>query len=182
MGGANETRGVIFLRKIYGSLIYTREATNMAQIFILVCRIKNMSRCVVVPVGKILIEQLNRLSDGADKLEHMGFHTAPDIVEVFISDFGNYRVFLKAHSKRMRTMNIVERMNVEINRRTNVSVAFSSCGSSMRRVGSILMDIIKIGLWANNISIWRNFSIDMDQVQSLGSAHLPNFRSIACIF
>jgi transposase-like protein len=45
----------------------------------------------------------------------MGFHKAADTVELFMRDVGNYRAFPKAHWKRIRTTNMVERVNAELN-------------------------------------------------------------------
>ena len=56
-------------------------------------------------------------------------------------DVGNYRAFPKAHWKRIRTTNMVERINVEIKRRSKVVGAFPSQDSVTRLIGSILMDM-----------------------------------------
>jgi transposase-like protein len=71
----------------------------------------------------------------------MGFHQAADTVEAFMCDVGNYRSFPKAHWKRIRTTNMVERVNGEIKRRTKVVAVFPSRESLLRLAGSILMDI-----------------------------------------
>jgi transposase-like protein len=81
------------------------------------------------------------LPEVADKLERMGFHKAADTVELFMLDVGNYRAFPKAHWKRIRTTNMVERVNAEIKRRTKVVAAFPSRESLMRLIGSILIDL-----------------------------------------
>ncbi len=71
----------------------------------------------------------------------MGFHKAADTVELFMFDVGNYRDFPKAHWKRIRTTNMVERVNAEIKRRTKVVAAFPSGESLLRLIGSILIDM-----------------------------------------
>jgi len=81
------------------------------------------------------------LPEVADKLERMGFHKAADTTELFMLDVGNYRAFPKAHWKRIRTTNMVERVNAEIKRRTKVVAAFPSRESLMRLIGSILIDL-----------------------------------------
>lgn len=81
------------------------------------------------------------LPEVADKLERMGFHKAADTVELFMLDVGNYRAFPKAHWKRIRTTNMVERVNAEIKRRTKVVAAFPSRESLLRLIGSILIDL-----------------------------------------
>ncbi|MDO9325520.1 MAG: IS256 family transposase [Methanoregula sp.] len=81
------------------------------------------------------------LPEVVDKLERMGFHKAADTTELFMLDVGNYRAFPKAHWKRIRTTNMVERVNAEIKRRTKVVAAFPSRESLMRLIGSILIDL-----------------------------------------
>jgi transposase-like protein len=81
------------------------------------------------------------LPEVAEKLAQMGFHQAADTVEAFMCDVGNYRAFPKAHWKRIRTTNMVERVNGEIKRRTKVVAVFPSRESLLRLAGSILMDI-----------------------------------------
>ena len=83
----------------------------------------------------------DRSSDVADKLERMGFYKTADTVELFMFDVGNYRDFLTEHWKRIRTTNMVERVNTEIKRRTKVEAAFPSRESFMRLIGSILIDL-----------------------------------------
>ena len=55
-------------------------------------------------------------------------------------DLGNYRDFPVHHWRRIRTTNMVERVNAEIKRRTKVVGAFPGRESLLRPVGSILMD------------------------------------------
>ena len=81
------------------------------------------------------------LPEVVDKLERMGFHKAADTAELFMLDVRNYRAFPKAHWKRIRTTNMVERVNAEIKRRTKVVAAFPSRESLMRLIGSILIDL-----------------------------------------
>ena len=83
----------------------------------------------------------DRLSEVAEKLERMGFHKAADTVELFMFDVGNYRDFPIEHWKRIRTTNMVERVNTEIKRRTKVVAAFPSRESLLRLIGSILIDM-----------------------------------------
>jgi len=81
------------------------------------------------------------LPEVAAKLARMGFRQAADTVESFMFDVGNYRAFPKAHWKRIRTTNMVERVNAEIKRRTKVVNAFPSRDSLLRLAVSIIMDI-----------------------------------------
>ena len=56
-------------------------------------------------------------------------------------DFLNYTAFPKAHGKRIRTTNVMERINKELKRRTKVVGAFPSEEALMILAGSILRDI-----------------------------------------
>ncbi|CVK33928.1 protein of unknown function [Methanoculleus bourgensis] len=53
----------------------------------------------------------------------------------------SYTAFPKQHGKRIRTTNLMERVNKELKRRTKVVGAFPNEESLLRLVGSILMDI-----------------------------------------
>jgi len=83
-------------------------------------------------------EDLGRI---ALALEEMGFSKAAGTIEQFMFDLGNYRAFPKSHWKRLRTTNMVERVNAEIKRRSKAVGAFPSENSVIRLIGSIMMDI-----------------------------------------
>ncbi|WP_292492796.1 transposase [Methanoculleus sp. 10] len=53
----------------------------------------------------------------------------------------SYPAFPKQHWKRLKTTNLMERVNKELKRRTGVVGAFPNEESLLRLVGSILMDI-----------------------------------------
>ena len=95
---------------------------------------------VIALVKSALNGYEDRLSEVADNLEHRGFQKAADTVERFMFDVGNYRDFPIEHWKRIRTTNMVERVNAEIKRRTKVVAAFPSSESLLRLIGSILID------------------------------------------
>jgi len=57
----------------------------------------------------------------------------------------------RKHWKRVRTTNLMERVNRELKRRTRVVGVFSNEESLLRLVGSILMDITRSGLPAEGI-------------------------------
>ena len=81
------------------------------------------------------------MSEVADILECMGFQKAADTVELFMFDVGNYRDSPTDRWKRIRTTNMVERLNAEIKRRTKVVAAFPSRESLLRLIGPILIDL-----------------------------------------
>ncbi len=118
---------------------------QMCQVHFLRAILRNIPRKHQSKISFLVKSALNgnedRLSEVAEKLERMGFQMAADTVELFMFDVGNYRHFPIEHWKRIRTTNMVERVNAEIKRRTKVVAAFPSPGSLMRLVGSILIDI-----------------------------------------
>ncbi|MDO8872938.1 MAG: IS256 family transposase [Methanoregula sp.] len=118
---------------------------QMCQVHFLRAILRNIPRKHQPEVSFLVKSALNgnedRLSEVAEKLERMGFQKAADTVELFMFDVGNYRDFPIEHWKRIRTSNMVERVNAEIKRRTKVVTVFPSRGSLLRLVGSILIDI-----------------------------------------
>ena len=107
--------------------------------------LRNVPRKFQKKVSELLKSALNgneeKLSEIAVELEQMGCCKAADTVELFMLDVANYRSFPKEHWRRIRTTNMVERVNAEIKRRTNVIGAFPSQSSLLRLVISILIDI-----------------------------------------
>lgn len=107
----------------------------------------------------------DQLSRVATRLEQMGFHTAADTVERFMFDVGNYRDFPVQHWRRIRTTNMVERVNAEIKRRTKVVGAFPSRDSLLRLIGTILMDINEDWLTGNRYLNMAEF-LDKQNVET----------------
>ena len=107
--------------------------------------LRNVPRKFQKKVSELLKSALNgneeKLSEIAMELEQMGCYKAADTVELFMLDVANYRSFPKEHWRRIRTTNMVERVNAEIKRRTKVVGAFPSQSSLLRLVVSILIDI-----------------------------------------
>lgn len=118
---------------------------QMCQVHFLRAILRNIPKKRQAEVIALVKSALNgyedRLSDVAFKLEQRGFEKAADTVELFMFDVGNYRDFPIAHWKRIRTTNMVERVNAEIKRRTKVVAAFPSRESLLRLIGSILIDL-----------------------------------------
>lgn len=82
-----------------------------------------------------------RLQDLADDLNARGYQKAANTIERFLPGLMSYTAFPKQHGKRIRTTNMMERVNKELKRRTKVVGAFPNEESLLRLVGSILMDI-----------------------------------------
>jgi len=81
------------------------------------------------------------LQDFADSLRERGYDSAANTIERFSPDILNYRAFPESHWRRIRTTNVIERVNLEIKRRSKKVGAFPNSGSFMRVAISILIDI-----------------------------------------
>ncbi|MDO9539263.1 MAG: IS256 family transposase [Methanocalculus sp.] len=81
------------------------------------------------------------LQNAIQQLEEMGYSGAAASLELFSTDLLNYRAFPEEHWKRLRTTNMLERVNLEIKRRSRSIGAFPNGDSAMRLIGSILIDI-----------------------------------------
>ena len=90
---------------------------------------------------KEAIEDEVKMQKLADDLRDEGKSKAADTIERYRFDLWNYKAFPKAHWKRIRTTNVVERINKELKRRTRVAGAYPNDRSLMRVAGSIVMDI-----------------------------------------
>ena len=88
-----------------------------------------------------LFENNGDLMEIAEDLHYNGYRKASGTLERFLPDIRNYQTFPKQHWKRIRTTNLMERVNKEIKRRSRVVGAFPSEDSLIRLIGSIIMDI-----------------------------------------
>ena len=88
-----------------------------------------------------LFENNGDLNEIAEDLHYHGYTKAVGTIERFYSDIHNYQTFPKEHWKKIRTTNLMERVNKEIKRRARVVGAFPSEDSLIRLIGSILMDM-----------------------------------------
>jgi transposase-like protein len=82
-----------------------------------------------------------KLQEIADSLNSRGYRKTADTIERFLPGLLNYTAFPKQHHKRIRTTNVMERINKELKRRTRIVGAFPNDDSHLRLAGSILMDI-----------------------------------------
>ena len=105
---------------------------------------RNIPRKAIPLVLPMVKEKLNGDEDElglvAQDLDKRGYSKAADTIERFLFDVGNYRAFPKCHWKRIRTTNMVERVNAGMKRRSKVVGAFPSPESVIRLIGSILMN------------------------------------------
>ncbi|MHB8359535.1 MAG: transposase, partial [Thermoplasmataceae archaeon] len=70
-----------------------------------------------------------------------GLEKASDMFERWYPSLYNYRAFGQSNQRRLRTTNVLERLNLEFKRRTKKIGAFPSEQSLLRLVVSIMMDI-----------------------------------------
>ncbi|WP_081895220.1 IS256 family transposase [Mesoaciditoga lauensis] len=81
-----------------------------------------------------------KLEELIEELEKAGLEKAARSVEKYRYDLFNYKAFPQSHWKRIRTTNVLERLNKELKRRGRVVGAFPSVGSLIRLLGSVLSD------------------------------------------
>ena len=77
----------------------------------------------------------------ANELRDLGQKPAAETIDNFRFDLWNYKAFPNAHWKRIRTTNIIERINKELKRRSRPVGAFPSDKSLMRLAGCIMINI-----------------------------------------
>ena len=95
-------------------------------------------------IATLLKESLGdqrRFQECIGELESRGYSRAADSIERFQYDLMNYQSFPHDHWKRIRTTNLLERVNKELKRRSRSIGAFPNDPALLRLAGSILMDI-----------------------------------------
>jgi putative transposase len=70
-----------------------------------------------------------------------GLEKASDMFEQWHPSLYNYLAFNKNNHKRLRTTNVIERVNLELKRRSKKIGAFPDNNALMRLAVSIMMDI-----------------------------------------
>jgi transposase-like protein len=104
-------------------------------------KVPKRDRKKVVEMLRAALEDEKTLAELAGELESMGLRNASGTVDRFLYDLMNYRAFPKEHWRKIRTTNILERVNKELKRRSKVAGAFPNAESLMRLAVSILIDI-----------------------------------------
>lgn len=106
--------------------------------------LKNISKKDKKEVAYMLkdaMEDERKMQEVAVILDGMGYKKAADTIDRFRFDLWNYKGFPRAHWKRIRTTNGLERVNKELKRRSRVSGAYSNDQSLLRVAVCIMMDI-----------------------------------------
>ena len=98
-----------------------------------------------------------KMQNLASELDNRGYNQAADTIDRFRFDLWNYKAFPKAHWKKIRTTNIIERINKELKRRSKPVGAFPSDKSLMRLIGCVLININEDWITGN-----RYLSMDVE--------------------
>jgi len=98
----------------------------------------------------------------AKELENSGFSRAADTICRFEHGLMNYRAFPPEHWKKIRTTNLLERVNKELKRRSRKIGAFPNDASLLRLAGSILIDINEEWITGNRYLSVKNEMISLD--------------------
>jgi transposase-like protein len=95
---------------------------------------------------KECLSDSRRLQEFALQLDERGLSRAADTIHRFNLGLMNYRSFPPEFWKKIRTTNLLERVNKELKRRSRKIGAFPNEASLLRLAGSILIDINEVGL------------------------------------
>ncbi|MGC8547359.1 MAG: transposase, partial [Thermoplasmata archaeon] len=95
----------------------------------------------VMQIVKQALENESLISTAQDTLVREGLEKASEMFERWYPSLYNYRAFGESNHRRLRTTNVLERLNLEFKRRTKKIGAFPSEQSLLRLVVTIMMDI-----------------------------------------
>lgn len=106
----------------------------------------------------------HRLQEFAVQLDGRGLSRAADTIHRFNQGLMNYRSFPPEFWKKIRTTNLLERVNKELKRRSRKIGAFPNDASLLRLAGSILIDINEEWITGNRYLSVKNEIISLDTV------------------
>ena len=95
----------------------------------------------VMHIVKQALENESLVSGAQDTLFKEGLEKASDMFERWYPSLYNYKTYSESCQRRLRTTNVLERLNLEFKRRTKKIGAFPSDKSLLRLVVTIMMDI-----------------------------------------
>ena len=118
----------------------------------------------IAEVLKECLTDSGKLLEYATQLDERGFSRAADTIHRFHHGLMNYRSFPPEFWKKIRTTNLLERVNKELKRRSRKIGAFPNDASLIRLAGSILIDINEEWITGNRYLSVKNEMISLDTV------------------
>jgi transposase-like protein len=112
---------------------------------------------------KECLSDSHQLQEFAVQLNERGFARAADTIHRFNHGLINYRAFPPEFWKKIRTTNLLERVNKELKRRTRKIGAFPNEASLLRLAGSILIDINEEWITGNRYLSAKSAIISLDR-------------------
>ena len=106
--------------------------------------LKNIPKKSKLEIAYLLQEALEdegKMQKLAIYLDERGYSKSAETVELFRFDLWNYKAFPRTHWRKIRTTNVLERINKELKRRSRVAGAFPNDDSLLRLAVCIMMDI-----------------------------------------
>jgi transposase-like protein len=116
-------------------------------------------------IAELLKESMcdsGRLIEFAHRLDERGLSRAADTIHRFDLGLFNYRAFPSEFWKKIRTTNLLERVNKELKRRSRKIGAFPNDASLLRLAGSILIDINEEWITGNRYLSVKREMISLD--------------------
>lgn len=104
----------------------------------------------------------HQLQEFAVQLDERGLSRAADTIHRFNHGLMNYRSFPPEFWKKIRTTNLLERVNKELKRRSRKIGAFPNDASLLRLAGSILIDINEEWITGNRYLSVKSEMISLD--------------------
>ena len=95
----------------------------------------------VMQIIKQALENESLVSNAQDTLVKEGLHKASEMFERWYPSLYNYKAYSESCQRRLITTNVLERLNLELKRRTKKIGALPSEQSLLRLVVTIMMDI-----------------------------------------
>ena len=117
---------------------------------------------VIAETLKECLSDSQRLEEFAIQLDERGLSRAADTIRRFSPGLLNYRPFPTEFWKKIRTTNLLERVNKELKRRSRKIGAFPNDASLLRLAGSILIDINEKWITGNRYLSVKNEMISLD--------------------
>ena len=106
--------------------------------------LKNIPKKSKLEIAYLLQEALEdegKMQKLAIYLDERVYSKSAETVELFRFDLWNYKAFPRTHWRKIRTTNVLERINKELKRRSRVAGAFPNDDSLLRLAVCIMMDI-----------------------------------------